>query len=318
MDSSILDEVDQRIVQELRRDGRAPFSQIAHGAGVSEHTVARRFRRLRERGLRVSGQLVPQYVGLTRWLLRLNCTPNASAKIADALARRTDTSWVQIASGGTELNCAVDIRSARERDVLLLEKLPNTPRVVSVSAHCLLHIFGTAPEDTSPAPETPPGSTQALPTPTHPAAEPVELDSVDNKLLSALAHDGRATLPELAEATGRSAAGVSRRLERLRTSGALRFVTDIDPELLGQQMLVRLWLRIAPGALGAVGRALAAHPQIPFAAATTGPSNLVATGHFADAYQLYHYLDHELGTLAGVQAIETAPILRDVKRLTHG
>ncbi|MFH8291972.1 Lrp/AsnC family transcriptional regulator [Streptomyces sp. NPDC018059] len=83
-------------------------------------------------------------------------------------------------------------------------------------------------------------------------------------------------------------------------------------------MLVRLWLRVAPGALGTVGRALADHPQIPFAAATTGPCNLVATGHFADTYQLYHYLDHQLGTLPGVQSIETAPILRDVKRVTHG
>jgi DNA-binding Lrp family transcriptional regulator len=143
-------------------------------------------------------------------------------------------------------------------------------------------------------------------------------DFLDEKLMAALAQDGRASLPELGQAPGRSPAGVTRRLERLRSAGAVRFPVDIAPELLGHQMLVRFWLRVAPGALGSVGRALAGHPQIPFAAVTTGPSNLVATGHFDDAYQLYQYLDHQLGALTGVLSMESAPILREVKRLTYG
>ncbi|WP_053698449.1 Lrp/AsnC ligand binding domain-containing protein [Streptomyces sp. NRRL F-5755] len=82
-------------------------------------------------------------------------------------------------------------------------------------------------------------------------------------------------------------------------------------------MQVRFWLRVALGHLGAVGTALAAHPKIPFAAVTTGPSNLIATGLFRDTDELYHYLDHRIGILPGVQSIETTPILREVKRLTY-
>ncbi len=82
-------------------------------------------------------------------------------------------------------------------------------------------------------------------------------------------------------------------------------------------MQVRFWLRVAPGQLGTVGTALAAHPEIPFAAVTTGASNLFATGLFRDTDELYQYLDHRIGTLPGVQSIETTPILREVKRLTY-
>ncbi|MFV0126151.1 Lrp/AsnC family transcriptional regulator [Streptomyces sp. HMX112] len=318
-----MDEVDQSIIRELQRDGRAPFSHIAQAVGVSEHTVARRYRSLLTLGLRVVAQPVPQRLGLTRWLLRLHTTPDASVKIADALARRPDTSWVSIASGGTELYCAVNTRSAHERDALLLHKLPHTPRVVSVSAHCLLHTFrgttdawyATSPMTGEDADEGRSQQTALASSP--PPGAPLTLDATDEQLLAHLAKDGRATLPELAQATGRSPASVTRRLDRLRSADALRFFVDFAPEHLGFHMLVRLWVRVAPGALGTTGAALAAHPEIPFAAATTGPSNLVASGIFRGTYELYQYLDRRIGTLPGVRSVETAPILREVKRFTY-
>ncbi|MEU2855570.1 Lrp/AsnC family transcriptional regulator [Streptomyces syringium] len=301
-------------MQELLRDARAPFSRIAEAIGVSEHTVARRYQRLHTMGMRVVGTSGPQHGGPTRWMLRVHCAPDAATKIADALARRDDTSWVVIASGGTELHCAVDTHSTRERDALLLNKLPHTPRVASVSAHLILQTFvGTSDIWYAPLPR--PDGQQA----TRPkvAAEPAELDAVDEQLMAHLAKDGRAPLTELARTTGRSPAGITRRLDRLLTTGALHLAVDYAPEYLGFNVLVRFWLRVAPGQLGTVGSALADHPQIPFVAATTGASNMVATGMFHDTHELYEYLDHRIGTLPGVQSIETAPILREVKRLTY-
>nr|WP_234345995.1 AsnC family protein [Streptomyces sp. NRRL F-5755] len=111
-----------------RSGGRAPFARLAAAVGVFEHTVARRYRRLHTMGLRILGVPGRHPAGATRWLLRVSCTPDASAKIADALARRPDTAWGSIASGGTELHCAFATRTASERDALLLHKLPQTPR----------------------------------------------------------------------------------------------------------------------------------------------------------------------------------------------
>lgn len=44
---STLDPLDLKLLHALQIDGRAPFSRIAEVLGVSDQTVARRFRRLR-------------------------------------------------------------------------------------------------------------------------------------------------------------------------------------------------------------------------------------------------------------------------------
>lgn len=313
MDPGALDELGQRLLEALQIDGRAPFSRIARQLDVSERTVARRYQRLRGMGLRIVGQPNAARLGLVRWLLRLHCTPDAAGTIAEALARRADTSWVTLASGGTELYCAVNTRTADERNALLLEKLPRTPKVLSVSAHCMMRIFVGARSTWhatrfgTPAPDPAVDSGTPLP--------PPALDATDRVLFTELARDGRATLPELSEATGRSPSSVQRHLERLRAEGALDLLVDFDPQLLGYHMTTRLWLNVAPAHLRTVGEALATHPAIAFAAAITGPSNLVASGVFRTPADLYDYIDRRIGPLPGILSIETAPTLREVKRL---
>ncbi|MEU7022418.1 AsnC family transcriptional regulator [Streptomyces sp. NPDC046203] len=311
MKSHTPDALDERFLHLLQLDARAPFARIAEQLGVSETTIARRYQRLRGLGLRVSGQPVHSRVGLTRWILRLHTVPHAAATIAEALARRSDSSWITIASGGTEICCSINTRSRRERDVLLLEKLPRTPQVTAISAHCLLHMF-TGASDTWHGTRfgtSPPAGDPDTPAP------PVALDATDHVLLGRLAVDGRTPLAELATATGRSLSTVQRRLDRLRDTGAIGFAVDFDHELLGYRLAARLWLRVSPAHLQTVGKALATHPEIPFAAAATGPSNIVASGVFRDPHDLYRYTNEKLGPLP-IDAFESAPILREVKRVT--
>jgi hypothetical protein len=53
---------------------------------------------------------------------------------------------------------------------------------------------------------------------------------------------------------------------------------------------------------------------VAFAAATTGPANLVANVGCRDDAALYSYLADDLGGLAGVRQVETAPMIRTLKR----
>ena len=56
VESITVDRLDRQLAQCLTADGRAPFSAIAAVIGVSDQTVARRYRRLRSAGLlRVAG-----------------------------------------------------------------------------------------------------------------------------------------------------------------------------------------------------------------------------------------------------------------------
>jgi DNA-binding Lrp family transcriptional regulator len=59
---------------------------------------------------------------------------------------------------------------------------------------------------------------------------------------------------------------------------------------------------------------LAAHPDVTFVSATTGATNLVATVACRDNRALYRLLTEHLATLDAVRTLETAPLIRTVKR----
>jgi DNA-binding Lrp family transcriptional regulator len=330
---SLLDEVDRQIIHILTIEPRASFRTIAAVTGISDQTASRRYRRLAESaGLRVLGVPDGSRLGWTEWFLRLQTTPGGADSIAEALARRSDTRWVHLASGGTEIICTLQARSEEQRDALFLRGLPGSRRVVQISAHSILHDFAPGPwreatralssaqlEVLAPRgrpPGDPPhgGATRPPVPPRAPVGGRVTLLPEDEPLLEELARDGRASNAALAAAIHWHESTVRRRIDELCRSGVLYFEVDIDNQVLGMNAHAMLWLSVEPARLQEAGNALAAHPEIPFAAATTGPTNLVASAVFRDTRHLYEYLTGELAGLPGVTSVQTAPIIRTLKR----
>lgn len=316
-----LDDIDQRIVHALQIDGRATFSRIAEVLEVSDQTVARRYGRMRGAGmLRVLGLADPLRIGLTPWFVRLRCPPDAAASVGEALAKRHDTRWVSLISGGTEISCLVQAAGPGHDEALLLQKLPRTPQVVQVTAHALVHVFFG--QDLSPVSRSGPlgaaevAALTAADAPARPiseATDPFPLDALDQRLLEVLAADGRAPVAELAEATGWSQSTVRRRLSELRSSGALYYDLALDGAQLAPVLRTALWLEVAPAHLAEVGEALAGHEEVAFAAATTGAANVYAAVNCRNPGALYRYLTGPVATLPGIHRAETAPIHRMLK-----
>ena len=128
-----------------------------------------------------------------------------------------------------------------------------------------------------------------------------------------MGRDGRASLAELAKATGWSPATVARRLNDLQTSAAIYFDVDLDPAQLGVTTGALLWMSVAPAHLDKVATALAEHDELAFIAATTGRTNLTAHALSPDPDSLHHYLTHRLAAFPEITSLETAPVLRTVK-----
>ncbi|WP_329363283.1 AsnC family transcriptional regulator [Streptomyces sp. NBC_00669] len=316
MEIATLDTVDRQILHALVVEPRIAFRTLAELVGVSDQTAARRYRRLRESaGLRVLGRVNGERVGWTDWLVRLRCTPGSTGAIAAALTRRVDTRWVQLASGGTEVVCVVQARTAEQRDALFLEGIPNSRRVVHISAHSLLRTFSspTWPVFTSALTDA---QLDRLPPPIARERDDtvLALDADDEQLLSHLAHDGRTSTAQLAAATGWHESSVRRRISGLCDSGVLYFDLDLDEHALGMTSNSLLWISARPDRLDETARAVARHPEAPFVAAVTGSSNLVANVVCRNERHLYDYLSGTLGRLPGIRAIETAPLIRTVKR----
>ena len=315
MEATLLDAIDRQIVHILMIEPRASFRTIAAVTGISDQTAGRRYRRLAESaGLRVLGVPDGPRLGWTEWFLRLQTTPGGADSIAEALARRSDTRWVHLASGGTEIICTLEARSEEQRDALFLRGLPGSRRVVQISAHSILHDFAPGPWREAARALS---SAQLAMLPRHAPPDPSASGSLvpeDEPLLEELAQDGRASNAALAAAIHWHESTVRRRIDELSRSGVLYFEVDIDNRVLGMNTHAMLWLSVEPARLQEAGSALAAHPEIPFAAATTGPTNLVASAVLRDTRHLYEYLTGALAALPGVTSVQTAPIIRTLKR----
>jgi len=256
-------------------------------------------------------------LGWVDWFVRLQTTPGSADSIAEALARRPDTRWVHLASGGTEIVCTLQARSPEQRDALFLHGLPGSRRVVQITAHSILHNFNPGPwQGVSRALSAAQlAKLTGLARPAQPSPGPqAPLNPQDEPLLAELARDGRASNAALAAAIHWHESTVRRRIDELRRAGLLYFEVDIDNRALGMNVHAMLWLSVEPARLAEAGRAMAAHPEIPFAAATTGPANLVASAVLRDTRALYEYLTGDLAALPGVSSVQTAPIIRTLKR----
>ncbi|WP_108999503.1 Lrp/AsnC family transcriptional regulator [Streptomyces rishiriensis] len=316
MNSLAFDKVDRGLAHALQIDGRVQFNRIAEVLGVSDSTVARRYHRLYSAGLlRVVASVNLSRLGYVPWTIRLQCTPDAAGGIAAALARRTDTFWVHLLSGGTEISCGTQARTGGDSgDSLLLHKLSRTTRVVSLSAHAMLQGFASPSQWSGLASLTPEQAEALRPEPYGADNAPTDLSPEDHSLMEVLSRNGRAALGELADATGWSESTVRRRMDHLRRTGVLRYEVDLPMSALGYRAEARLWMSVRPSELVATAQALAAHPEVSFAAVTTGPTNLMASVACKDHPDLYRYLTERVASLEGVHNMEMATVDRTVKR----
>ena len=203
--------------------------------------------------MRVPGVPDGSRLGWTEWFLRLQTTPGGADSIAEALARRSDTRWVHLASGGTEIICTLQARSEEQRDALFLRGLPGSRRVVQISAHSILHDFAPGPwrEATRAL-----SSAQLAMLPQHAPPDPSASSSLvpeDEPLLEELARDGRASNAALAAAIHWHESTVRRRIDELRRNGLLYFEVDIDNRVLGMNVHAMLWLSVEPARAGRGG-----------------------------------------------------------------
>ena len=74
-------------------------------------------------------------------------------------------------------------------------------------------------------------------------------------------------------------------------------------------------MAVEPSALSSAANALAEHPEVSFVAVTTGATNLTAAIACRDTHHLYRYLTERIAKLGGVRTMETAPVVRTVKRV---
>ncbi|WP_037840821.1 Lrp/AsnC family transcriptional regulator [Streptomyces sp. NRRL F-5126] len=321
---SVLSPTDQRLVAALQCDGRLTAERAAHVLGLSPAVVRRRLHALGADGtvrVVVSPVALPRGGGATGALfLRIRVLRGKLDTIVAALAARDDIPFIDVTTSGDEI-FAVTATEPGSRDPLVFRQLPSTQAVTSLESASILHAFRftsewrhqalTAPERAALTRLDPAAETASVPP--SPDLYGVDTDALEQALVEALAPDARLSAAALAARTGHPESTVRRRLAQLAAQGRLITQVLVDPHRLGLAIEAKLLLHVTPDHLAATGQALADHPSVHGAYATSGPSNLHAAAYFPDLAALYGFLSRDLTGL-GISHVETAVVSRVVKR----
>jgi DNA-binding Lrp family transcriptional regulator len=130
--------------------------------------------------------------------------------------------------------------------------------------------------------------------------EPIAIDSLDARLIRALAETPRAGVMELARQLGVARGTVQARLEKLQRRGIVTgFSPDIDLRAMGYGVLAFVTLEIAQGRLADVVEHLAGIAEVLEVHATTGPGDL----HARVVARTNEHLQQVIGAILDVHGI---------------
>ncbi|MGG5751032.1 Lrp/AsnC family transcriptional regulator [Zafaria sp. Z1313] len=139
------------------------------------------------------------------------------------------------------------------------------------------------------------------------------LEGIDRRLADVLFEDGRATIETLARRASTSETTAARRLEWILANRRVQIRALVEPLVAGRPVEAMLWLKASPDKVEQLGRSLASHPQVRYAAAVAGERHVVADVVFETNAALYDFTTRSEWT-RDAEAIETTLLLHARKR----
>lgn len=140
----------------------------------------------------------------------------------------------------------------------------------------------------------------------------VSLDSVDIELLRILHEDARTPIAEMARALSMSSPSVSERLRRLRESGVIRsFTIEVDPALLGYELVLYIRISPLPGQLSKVVSLIAEMEEIVECDRITGDDCFIAKVHVRSAQAIEDVTDRlNVYAKTNTSLVQSSPVNR--------
>jgi len=122
--TSLLDDIDRRIISHLQRDGRRPYTVIARDVGLSEAGVRHRVARLiRRRVIQIVAASSPLDLGLMQAEAGITVRGDRLQQVAEEIAALPDVDFVAISAGSFDLLVGLVCRDQQELLELLTRRI---------------------------------------------------------------------------------------------------------------------------------------------------------------------------------------------------
>lgn len=140
-----------------------------------------------------------------------------------------------------------------------------------------------------------------------------DLDDTDIAILRMLEEQGRTPTAKIARELGVSEPTVRKRIDRLFQDEIIKVVAVLNPRKTGYATDVLIGIRVEPGKMLEVGKALSDLDQCVYVGFTTGRYDILIEMLFRDDEALFDFLQKELPSLGGIVSTETSHVLRTEK-----
>lgn len=131
-----------------------------------------------------------------------------------------------------------------------------------------------------------------------------KLDAIDQKIISILRKDGRATNQELARRLGMAAATVSARIRRLESTKAMKVVAVTDFAAIGYKVLLAVGVQVQGRPAEQVAQDLAKLPEVFSVHVVTGARDIETLVALHDFDELHSLLLTDIAKIKGIRSIE--------------
>ncbi|MFT4125402.1 MAG: Lrp/AsnC family transcriptional regulator [Gordonia sp. (in: high G+C Gram-positive bacteria)] len=285
-------QVSNRILAELRKDGRANYTVVAKRLGIPRQVVTATVERaVAADRLRLTVSVSPDLMGIERFAYAQILIDRTVAAVRNALVAMPETTFVADMAGQFPLEAELRVRSDPGMRATL-DRIASLPNVRAVQ---------TTVYESIEANHYSPLSTRRC---------GIRIDDLDRTLIRLLGQNCRAPYRELADSTGLSPSGARVRTERLFRTGAIRAIAVPVRASLSETTSFRVGVRSAGKTADTLAALRVFDPE--FLAVTIGQYDFIATVT-ADSADAAIDITDEIRELDEVASIDIAADLRIVK-----
>jgi DNA-binding Lrp family transcriptional regulator len=306
-----IDDLDRKIVERLRVDGRETNRSLAGTLGVNEATIASRLRRLEAARVIHVVALTDMYrLGFAYFAFAMITVGDRPVmEVAVEVAHIPQTISVNVHTGRYDIVCAVLARDLTELGDVIGAAIPRVDGVATVRCELAVDV----PRFDSAWAALTAGQGHAdLPRPSLP---PDAVDGLDLRIIEALQRDARSSNRSIAAELDVSEGTVRTRLRRMEDEGLVRIRAVSDVLSFGLRAAAMIGVHVRAGEVTAVAQGLQRIDGIAAIIRSVGEFDFVLIVIAESREALLARLLDEIQTLPGIRATETFENVATVKHV---
>jgi len=301
-----MDELDQRLLNELQRRGFQKYRILAAHFGVGERTIYRRIHAMRDEGI-IKIIALPDFVllGYKAWAkIGIQVKPNSLSYVASQLTKNNSIYFVANSYGTFDIIIAVlfyDIESLTyfiNSELTKIKGIRSTETMVLTSPRKYYNFYWLSPVFK----KTKNGWKRYHDDGTN--HNHYQIDKADRKILSILMEDALIRPSNIKSSLGMGESTIRKRIKNMANNGIFKTVVVPNPEVLENDVWATIGITISNRLSKDVLDDIVKYPEVYLASNAIGRFNLVIAARFNHIDLANQFINFKLQALDGISYVE--------------